>query len=395
MAHVAEYKKKTVQEFVELARQYPIIAAVNMENLPTPQLQKMRAQLRDKSVVLRMTKRRLLKLMLDAAKEFKPGIDKLIEHLNGMPALIFTKDNPFALYKTLQKSKSPAPAKAGQIAPRDIAIPAGPTSFAPGPIIGELGAFGIKTGVEGGKIAVKEEKIVVKEGEIIKQKVAELLTRFSITPMEVGLDLTAAYENGTIFTKNLLHIDEAEYTQNFTNAASWAFNLAIEIGYPSKETIGLLLSKASGDARALALDREMLTSETIGHVLAKAEGQMLGVKTAANLPEATEDTETRTHNEPTESDRHIETAQLPQTVIEQKQNVTKEDIQKADELISQIKSGTLNAPEQKAYEPSAKELVDEVVQQDSAEKKRQDALKVPSAHELLQKKLERERMDKK
>jgi large subunit ribosomal protein L10 len=42
------------------------------------------------------------------------------------------------LYKILQKSKSSAPAKAGQTAPNDIYVKAGKTSFAPGPIIGEL-----------------------------------------------------------------------------------------------------------------------------------------------------------------------------------------------------------------------------------------------------------------
>ena len=135
MKNLPQHKKNKVEEFVNLIKEYPMIAAVDMENLLTPQLQTMRAQLRDK-VVLRMTKRRLMRIAFEKAKEFKPGIENLYEHLTGMPALLFTRDNPFKLYKILQKNKSPAPAKAGQIAPKDIIIPAGLTSFAPGPFAG-------------------------------------------------------------------------------------------------------------------------------------------------------------------------------------------------------------------------------------------------------------------
>src|SRR3989338_4447040 len=158
MAHVAEYKKKIVADLVRQLVSSPIIGAVDMENLPAPQLQKMRAQLRGK-VSFAMTKRRLMKIAIAQAKEKKKGVEEIEKYLKGMPALIFTNENPFKLYRMLEKNKSPAPAKAGQTAPRDIIVPAGPTSFAPGPIIGELGQIGIRTGVEGGKVSVKSDSI--------------------------------------------------------------------------------------------------------------------------------------------------------------------------------------------------------------------------------------------
>src|SRR3989338_5173671 len=175
-----------------------------------------------------MTKRRLIKLALEHTKQDKPGIDKIEEKLKGMPALLFTKDNPFTLFKTLKKNKSKAPAKAGQIAPSDIVVPAGATSFLPGPIIGELSAIGLKTGVENGKAAIKQNSAVVKEGQAIKQNVASILTRLGIEPMEIGLDLIATYENGEIFAKDILSVDEQEYINNITKIASWSINLAVE-----------------------------------------------------------------------------------------------------------------------------------------------------------------------
>ena len=280
--HVAEYKKKIVADIVKYIKEYPIISLVNMENLPAPQLQVMKTKLRDK-VHLFMTKKRLIKIALQQVKNGKKGVEELEKYFQGMPALLFTKDSPFKLSKTLQQSKSPAPAKAGQTSPKDIVIPKGPTSFAPGPIISELSSIGIKTGVEQGKVAVKEDSLVAKKGEKIKPKVAEVLTRMGIEPMEAGLDLVAAYENGTIYQKDILLIDEKEFMNKLNNACSGAFNLAIFISYLTKDTIKTLLGKAFNDAKAIGLSQNIIDSGIVEELLGKAERSMLNLKTAANI----------------------------------------------------------------------------------------------------------------
>ena len=281
-AHVAEYKKEIVGNLINLMTEYPIIGVVNMENLPAPQLQKMRAQLRG-NFHITMTKRRLIKLAIDQAKSSKKGVEQLEKYLGGMPALIFTKENPFKLSRTLQKNKSPAPAKAGQTAPRDIVVQKGATPFAPGPIIGELALAGIKSGVEGGKVAIKEDSVVAKAGEKIKPKVAEILTRLGIHPMEVGLDLVAVYENGLIYGREVLSVDEKEYMKRLSNAARWTFNLAVEISYPTKSTIQVLIGKAHNDAKALGIAQNIFDRGIIEVLLGKAQHQMLSLKTTANV----------------------------------------------------------------------------------------------------------------
>lgn len=282
MAHVADYKKEIVNDFVKLLNSYPIIGAVNMENMPAPQLQKMREQLRG-TVVMRMAKRKMIVRAIEKVKEKKGNIGEIEKYLGGMPALIFTNENPFKIYKEVQKNKSSAPAKAGQIAPKDIIINKGPTPFAPGPIIGELGAIGIKTGVENGKVVVKENSIVVKEGDKISQKAAEVLTRLGIQPMEIGLNIVAVYENGIIFTKNVLSVDEKEYIANITKLSRWSFNLAMNIAYLTKDTTTLLIAKAFNDAKAVAVERNILNDETVKYLLAKADMQANALKNSANI----------------------------------------------------------------------------------------------------------------
>jgi large subunit ribosomal protein L10 len=281
-AHAAPYKKEIVKNLANLIKENPIIGVVNMENLPAPQLQQMRAQLRG-SFHITMTKRRLMKLAIAEAKANKKNIEGIEAHLGGMPALIFTKENPFKLSRTLGKSKSPAPAKAGQTAPRDIIVSKGATSFAPGPIIGELAMAGIKSGVEGGKVAIKEDSVVVKAGEKIKPKVAEILTRLGIQPMEVGLDLVAVYENGIVYGRDILSVDDKEYQNRLSNASRWAFNLAVYSAYPAKQTIQLLIGKASNDAKSLGISQNIFEKGIIDSLMAKAQMQMNSLKSAANI----------------------------------------------------------------------------------------------------------------
>ncbi len=281
-AHVSEYKKEIAKNLVDLVKRHSIVGVVNMENLPAPQLQNMRAQLR-KDAVLTMTKRRIIKIAFQQAASHKSSIEKLNEHLGGMPALIFTNGNPFKLSRTLNKSKSPAPAKAGQIAPNDIVIHKGPTPFAPGPFIAELSMAGIKSGIEGGKIAVKEDTVVARKGDKIKPKVAEILTRLQINPMEVGLSLAAVYENGIVYTRDILSVSDAEYAERFSKASRWAFNLAMNSHYPTKGTIHLLIGNAQNDAKALGLSRKIFDTGIVELLVGKAYNEMKGLSSAANV----------------------------------------------------------------------------------------------------------------
>jgi large subunit ribosomal protein L10 len=274
-AHVSNEKKKVVKEFTDLINAYPVVAIVNVENLPAKQLMIMRRNLLGKAEI-KMTKGRLIAIALE--KSNKEGVAKLKDHLDGMPAVLVSHESPFKLFKTLKKSSSPAPIKAGQKAPKDIVVPAGPTGFAPGPIIGELGAFGIKAGIEGGKIAVKADKVVAKEGEVVNAKLAGILQRLQIYPMMIGLNVNAIYENGSILTKSVLDVDEEAFIQMIKDAHLDALRLTIAKAIPVKENIDLLIQKAHRDSLGLAVAQDIMIEETKSLILAKAEAQATALK---------------------------------------------------------------------------------------------------------------------
>ena len=312
-----------VNDMTKLMNQYDIIGLVNMEDMPAPQLQSMRSELRGK-VNLFMTKKRFMKIAIENVKNEKKNIEKLNDYFEGMPALLFTNESPFKLSKILKKSKTKAPAKAGQIVPSDIIIHKGPTPFAPGPVISELSAAGLKVGVENGKVAVKEDAVVAKKGEKIKPKIAEILARLDIKPMEIGLGLVAAYEDGIIYEKDILDVDEQQYLDNINLAAAQAFNLAFNATYITKENISLLLGKAFMDSKAIGLSQNIIDEGIIDDLLAKAEMSMQSLKSTAKIE--TKVPETKEEQKPETQEKETK-PEVPEKEIKQEPKVEEKKVE--------------------------------------------------------------------
>ena len=274
MAHVAQWKFKEVEELKNIISSYPSIAIVGIENIPAPQMQKLREKIREIGV-LRVSKNRLIKRALE---EVGGKIKDLANSISGQTAILATKENPFKLYKFIKESRTKAPAKGGEIAQHDIEIKAGETPFKPGPIVGELQKVGIPAAIEGGKVVIKKDKVLVRAGEEISKEIAQALTRLEIYPIEIGLDLKAVYENGVIFTPGVLEIDEEKFRSELITAIRNAFLLAIDRKWATPETINYLISKAYQDALALSMSISFPTKNNIEMLLAKAHAQASSLK---------------------------------------------------------------------------------------------------------------------
>ncbi len=265
-----------------LAKNYNIVGVVDVSGLPAPQFQRIRASLKKTAEIL-IVKRNLIELTLKELEQTHSGISELSQKCSGVVGLVFTNDNPFSLFKFVKKNKSSAPAKAGQVAPNDIVVPAGPTSFAPGPIIGELGALKIKAGINAGKVEIKEDSLVAKEGEVISSNLAGVLTRLGIEPMEVGLNIKGIYESGIIYGKDVLDVDEDAILADLKSEALRAFKLSIGLEYYTTENIKHFITEGARDSLGLGVGIAYPAAETIKRLVSKASAQMSGV--AMQLPE--------------------------------------------------------------------------------------------------------------
>jgi large subunit ribosomal protein L10 len=222
-AHVAPVKKEQVQRLDQLIKDHKIIAIAKVAGIPGPQLQKIRRMLRGKAEIV-VSKNSLFQLALADMEKGKPGLKGLGSTIHSQTALVATNLNPFLLFKQMEATKMPSPAKGGEIAPDDISVSEGETSFKPGPIVGELQKAGIPAGIEGGKVFIKKDKMLVKKGDRIPRELAPMLTKLEIFPLVVGLDLQAAWESGTVYPANLLAIDEVKIMGDMGKAAAHALH---------------------------------------------------------------------------------------------------------------------------------------------------------------------------
>jgi large subunit ribosomal protein L10 len=276
---VSTAKKKTVDGLVKEIQSAKTTAVVGITNIPSKQFQQIRKKLKG-DIKLRIVKNSLILRALE-----KAGVKGLAEHVSGPGGLVMTSLNTFKLSKLINSCKIKAPAKAGSISPSDIIVPKGDTPFPAGPIIGDVQKAGIKAKIQGGKIVVTEESLVVKAGQMVPAEAAGILARLGITPMEIGLDLRAAFEDGVAYSGDILNMNDDVLKAKIAQAYRNAFNLAFNADIYTKDTIKLQLQNAHLKAMSLSYNAEIVNKETVSYFLAKANAEAKAL--SALIPEKT------------------------------------------------------------------------------------------------------------
>ena len=263
-------KRARVENLSGRLLERPMTALVGIRGVPAAALQKMRRDLKGRGHPISVAPNSAIRHALEGAIGKRPALKPLLEHVADQTALLSAEGNPFSLYQELSRTRSPTPARGGEIAPADILVPAGTTSFKPGPIVGELQHAGFPAAIEKGKVVLKKDTIIVKAGQPISREVATMLTRLEIFPLEVGLELRAVVDGDTFYPPAVLSVDLDARRAELFQAHRRALGLAVELAYPTKASLPLLVGKAHRQALALAVEAEYPTAESLPHILAKA-----------------------------------------------------------------------------------------------------------------------------
>ncbi|MFC7202052.1 50S ribosomal protein L10 [Haloferax namakaokahaiae] len=267
---IPQWKQDEVDALVDFIQGYESVGVVGVAGIPSRQLQAMRRGLHG-SAEVRMSRNTLVNRALD---EVQNGFETLSDYVSGQVALIGTNDNPFALYKELEASKTPAPINAGEIAPNDIVIPEGDTGVDPGPFVGELQQVGASARIMDGSIKVTEDSKVLETGEVVSEELAGVLSELGIEPKEVGLDLRGVFSEGVLFKPEELAIDVDEYRTDIQSAVAAATNLSVNAAYPTTQTAPTLIAKATGQAKAVGLFANIESPDFMPELIAKADAQI-------------------------------------------------------------------------------------------------------------------------
>jgi ribosomal protein L10 len=246
---IPEFKKEVVKELADKMKASKTVLIVSTKKLPSSQFHEIKKNLRSK-VDIKVAKKSLVIRAIDATKI--ESLQALKEHVGADNALFFSQLNPFELSGILSENQSPTKAKAGDIAPEDISIEPGPTDLIPGPAISELSGVGLKVAVEGGKLAIKAGARVAKKGEAIKDNVAGVLSKLGITPMKVGFEPLAAYDSNDKKVYTGIKIDKKKTLEDLQDSIKRALGFAVNVNYPTNETVKIFIMKAGREEMALS-----------------------------------------------------------------------------------------------------------------------------------------------
>lgn len=269
-------KRKTqmYQQLQELPKKYKVLAVIKMKKVRSSQILPLRKTLSG-DVLFFSIKDKVAKKALE--KLDVPGIKDIADKLTGQCMFIFTDMSPFKLNVLLAKNKIMMAARGGDIASFDIVVPAKNTGIAPGPMLTEFKEAGIPTKIDQGTIWIAKDTTPVLKGAAISDKLASILGKLDIKPVEAGISLYSALEKGIAYAEEEMIIDVEKIRKAFTQFHQEAMSLSIEAGYVTADNILQILSKASQSARSVSVESGFMTDETKEQILQKADSQARSV----------------------------------------------------------------------------------------------------------------------
>ena len=273
---VAPWKRDRVSELAEIINSDGVVGIVDIGGVPAGNMLNMRSDLRGK-LTMTMAKKTLIKLAWEQSGRSLDELDTLFDNAV-QPAIVHTNAlNSFELFSELEKTRQGRAAKEGELAPMDIVVEQGPTSFGPGPIVGEFNAVGIPAKIDRGKVAIQKTSTVVNQGEAISADLGIMLAKLDIFPIEVGLILTGAIEDDFLFLASALNLDFEKFEADLIQATSGAFNLACNVTWFSSTTMPTLLSKASGEALSVAVEAGVTNETTMPLFISRVNARVLAI----------------------------------------------------------------------------------------------------------------------
>ena len=272
-----EYPKRKAQmyqQLLEIPKKYRTVAVIKMNKVRSSQILPLRKTLKGE-VEFVSIKDKVAQLAFNQLDI--PGIKEMTEDLEGQCMLLFTNMSPFKLNVLLAKNKIMMAARGGDVASIDIVVPAKNTGIAPGPMLTEFKEAGIPTKIDQGTIWISKDSTPVAKGGVINEKLASLLGKLDIKPVEAGIALYSAIEEGFKYAEAEMVIDVEKVRNQFAQAHQEAVSLSIETAYVTADNISQILAKASQYARSLSVESGFMTDETKEQILQKADAQARAV----------------------------------------------------------------------------------------------------------------------
>jgi len=244
------------QRLCQFIDEYTQILVAFADNVGSTQLQNIRKGLRGDSVVL-MGKNTMMKrsIRIHAEKTGNNAILNIIPLLVGNVGLIFTKGDLKEVSEEVAKYKVGAPARVGLVAPIDVVVPPGNTGLDPSQT-SFFQVLNIPTKINKGTVEIITPVELIKKGDKVGSSEAALLAKLGIRPFSYGLIVTSVYDNGTVFSPEVLDLTEDDLTEKFALGVSLVTALSLAISYPTLAAAPHMFINAYKNLLAIAVETD-------------------------------------------------------------------------------------------------------------------------------------------
>lgn len=165
--------------------------------------------------------------------EERPELAELKEHLKENVGFVFTNSDLKDTRDRILSNKVPAPARSGAIAQIGVEIPAGLTGMEPTQT-SFFQALNIPTKINRGQIEILSNVSIFRAGDKVTASQVALLTKMKIKPFSYGLVFKQVFDNGTVYSPDVLDITTERLTQSLQTGLANLASISLAIGHPTK-----------------------------------------------------------------------------------------------------------------------------------------------------------------
>jgi len=219
------------ETFAELLRTHSQILLLDADNVGSFQMQQVRIALRGRATLI-MGKNTMMRKVIRQEMEANPKLERLLPLIQENVGVVFTSEDMGEIREIISDNRVPAFAKAGAIAPINVTVPAGPTGLEPTQT-SHLQVLGIATKITRGAIEILAPVDLITKGEKVGSSEAVLLQKLDIKPFSYGLDLVSVYDDGTIYSAEVLDLGTDDIVGFLMEGVANVAAFSLGIGYPT------------------------------------------------------------------------------------------------------------------------------------------------------------------
>merc|ERR1712243_256672 len=239
----------------QLLEEYPKCFLVSADNVGSKQTQQIRIALRGKGEVL-MGKNTMMRKAIRGQIEKNPALEKLMPHIVGNVGFVFTKEDLSEIREVLESNLKEAPAKAGAIAPIDVFVDKRNTGLGPEKT-SFFQALSIQTKITKGTIEILSDIHLIKKDEKVGASESALLGMLKIYPFSYGLVCKTVFDNGSIYSPNILDIKPEDLIAHFCSGIANIAAVSLEIGYPTVASVPHSVVNGFKNVAAVCLEADI------------------------------------------------------------------------------------------------------------------------------------------